>query len=196
MFSGIVKGIGRIASIDKRCVVVSCSGAAPEVTEGSSVSVSGVCLTASRVRGSELAFDVMPETLRKTTLGEKRIGGAVNLEFSLRAGDEIGGHFVYGHVDDVGVVTNVGKENDAVLVTIQLPQDIVRYMSPQGSVAIDGVSLTIARLDNDTITVSLVPYTVLHTTLGMLKKGDTVNMECDMLAKYIERAIHDRRYMI
>lgn len=187
MFSGIVKEIGSIASVDKKHLIVSCSGIVPQVIAGSSVSVSGVCLTATAILENALAFAVMPETLRKTTLGEKRIGDAVNLESSLRLGDEIGGHFVYGHVDGVGTVTNVQKESDAILVTIKLPQELLRCMTPQGSVAIDGVSLTIARLDDDMITVSLVPYTLSQTTLGTLKNGDTVNIECDMLAKYAQR---------
>lgn len=187
MFSGIVKEIGRITSLDTGYLVVSCSGIVPQMTEGSSVSVSGVCLTVSKKNGETLVFDVMPETIRKTTLGGKRIGDAVNLESSLRLGDEIGGHLVYGHVDGIGTVTNVEKEGDAVLVTIQLPQELMRCMALQGSVAIDGVSLTVARLDGDMITVSLVQYTLLQTTLGILKKDDRVNIESDIMAKYVQR---------
>lgn len=184
MFSGIVQEIGSIAGIDSKQMVISCGILRPQVAEGSSVLVSGVCLTVSRVREKELAFDIMPETLRKTTLSELKPGDTVNLESSLRVGDELGGHFVYGHVDGVGDILSSEKERDAMRVTIRPPQELLRFLAPRGSVAIDGVSLTIARMDADSIMVSLVPYTLSHTTLGRLAVGDRVNIECDMLAKY------------
>jgi riboflavin synthase len=186
MFTGIVREVGRVVSQGGGRLVVSAPQTSGSVAAGSSVCVSGVCLTVAEKSGHALVFDVMPETMRKTTLGGKHAGDAVNVESSLRAGDELGGHFVYGHADGVGVVTAVEKEGDAVLVTIQPPQEIMKFFAPQGSVAIDGVSLTIARLAEDVIMVSLVPYTLSRTTLEFLKKGDTVNLECDMLARIMK----------
>lgn len=185
MFSGIVRTVGEIKVHENGRLVVAC-GADFIAEKGSSVCVSGICLTATERTDGQLIFDVMPVTFEKTMLGGKTVGDAVNVEPSLKVGDELGGHFVYGHVDGVGVVTNVQQEKDATLVTIRLPQDIMMFFAPQASVAVDGVSLTIASLEHDTITVSLVPYTLKNTTLGGLKIGDKVNIECDMLAKIMK----------
>jgi riboflavin synthase len=183
MFTGIIREVGIVKQLhDGKLEIGNWGENFPSI--GSSVSVNGVCLTVAGYGIGAVIFDVMPETLRKTTIGGKNAGDAVNLESSLRVGDELGGHFVCGHADGVGVVTNVEKEHDAALMTIQPPQELMRFFAPQGSVAVDGVSLTIADTRDDAITVSLVQHTLEHTTLGRVKKGDRVNIECDMLAKY------------
>jgi len=220
MFTGIVQVIGKVGNQEIRKPVlvplshhevsqVEGSGneaimkvVAPKIAAkvqlGSSVSVNGVCLTVAKKRGQNLFFNFMLETRRKTTLGEKKSGDRVNLETSLRLGDEVGGHFVYGHVDGVGMVREIFKKNSPpgrgrrggglqVLFTIKPPQALIPYIVPQGAVAIDGVSLTVSGVEKKTFTVSLVPFTLKHTTLGLLKKGDKVNIEADMMAKYIKR---------
>ena len=191
MFSGIVHAIGRVTKIEKKqaeaMVVIEASTIARQVKLGSSVSVDGVCLTVEKKSGTTLQFSVMGETLRKTVLADKVAGDTVNVESSLRVGDEIAGHFVYGHVDGIAEVKKVSSHGDSVLLTIALPKKLQKYVAPQGSIAIDGVSLTVAKLGKQECTVSLVDYTLKHTTLGGLKKGDRVNIECDMLAKYVQR---------
>ena len=193
MFTGIVVEKGKV--MEKRgkeaglpaqagvVFVVDAGRLGKKVKLGSSVCISGVCLTVTRKKGKKLFFDVMPETLKKTTLGEKEAGAELNLELTLRAGDEIGGHFVYGHVDGVGEVVRVEPQGDNRLVTIKPAAGLMRFIVPQGSVAVDGVSLTVASFAADTFTVSLIPYTLEQTTLGDLKVGDRVNVENDMMLK-------------
>ena len=149
--------------------------------------VNGVCLTVDRKNGNVLSFTTMAETLRKTTLGALTAGARVNLESSLRAGEEIGGHFVYGHVDAVGTAKKIERKDNSVLLTVGIPTSLQKYLAPQGSIGIDGVSLTIAKRQGSSIAVSLVDFTLKNTTLGGLKKGDMINIECDMLAKYVQR---------
>lgn len=194
MFTGIVVGKGKI--IEKVAkefgdvFVVEAKRLARKVKLGSSVSVSGVCLTVTKKRGKKLFFDVMPETLKKTTLGEKEAAMEVNLELTLKAGDEIGGHFVYGHVDGTGEVERVENQGDNKLITIKATPELMRFIAPQGSIAVDGVSLTIAAFSAGSFIVSLIPYTLEHTTLGGLEVGDMVNVENDMLLKHIRQIKH------
>ena len=181
MFSGIIQAMGEVVSFEKNRLTVRNSEVAKCVLLGSSVAISGVCLTVAKQNEELFSFDVMNETLKKTTLGGKKSGDRVNIETSLRAGDDIGGHFVYGHVDGVAEITEIAREGDAMLLTLRLPKPLMKYIVPQGSVAIDGVSLTVAGMAEDTFTVSLVPYTLEHTTLYELDKGGKVNIECDTL---------------
>ena len=189
MFSGIVQYIGTVKDIAPKgkgfLFSVHCPKFSRLLAVGSSVLVSGVCLTVSRKNKDTVIFEVMPETLRKTTLGEKKVGDRVNLEPSLRLGDEVGGHFVYGHVDGVSTVTNIKAEGDSLAVTVSAPQSLMKYIVPHGSVSIDGVSLTVAQLKKKSFAVSLIEYTQKYTTLGSLQVGYRVNVECDMMAKYM-----------
>jgi riboflavin synthase len=179
VFTGIVREVGRVVSFDGHRLVVE---AQTQAAEGDSVAVDGVCLTA--VDGSGLAFDVVDETLDRTTLGELQPGERVNLEPALRAGDPIGGHLVQGHVDGLGLVRSVGEP-----VWIDAPPGILRYCVEKGSITVDGVSLTVAALDAEGFAVALVPHTLEATTLGELEPGDAVNLEVDVLAKYVEKLL-------
>lgn len=180
MFTGIVRERAKVASFDHGRLVVESS---LDPTIGDSVSVDGVCLTvADRTNGS-LAFDVMPETMQRA----KPFGVEVNLETALRAGDPLGGHYVQGHVDGVGRVGAIEAEGDSRRVRIEAPADVVRYCVVKGSITVDGVSLTITALTENAFEVALVRHTLDATTLGSLAPGDEVNLEVDVLAKYVER---------
>ncbi|HEY2074137.1 MAG TPA: riboflavin synthase [Gaiellaceae bacterium] len=178
MFTGIVRERGRIVSFDDGRLVVA---AATEAEIGDSIAISGVCLTV--VETAPLAFDVVGETLERTTLGRKSTGDEVNLEPALRAGEPLGGHIVQGHVDGVGSFRGTLDG----LTWFDAPPAIVRYCVEKGSVAVDGTSLTVAALDDNGFAVALVPHTLEATTLGALAPGDGVNLEVDVIAKYVER---------
>ena len=186
MFTGIVLEAGRVASFeDGRLVVETSVGA--EI--GDSVALDGVCLTVVAARNGMLEFDVVPETLSRA----KPFLGRVNVEPALRAGDPLGGHYVQGHVDAVGRVRSVAAEGGELRVTIEAPPEVLRYCVEKGSITVDGVSLTIAGLAPDAFVVALVPHTVEITTLGELVPGSQVNLETDVLAKYVERAFEARQ---
>jgi len=180
MFTGIVRERAKVASFDRGRLVVESS---LDPTIGDSVSVDGVCLTVAERTNGSLAFDVMPETLQRA----KTFGAEVNLETALRAGDPLGGHYVQGHVDGVGRVRSVEAEGDSRRVMIEAPADVLRYTVVKGSITVDGVSLTITTLTEDSFEVALVRHTLDATTLGSLAPGDEVNIEVDVLAKYVER---------
>ena len=162
---------------------------------GDSVSISGVCLTAVGVDADagSLVFDAVPETLVRSSLERLEVGDEVNVEPALRALDRLGGHFVQGHVDGVGSVRSVEREGEGTRVWIEAPSAVLRYCVEKGSVAVEGVSLTIAQLGPDAFAVALVPHTLHSTTLGRLRPGDAVNLEADLLAKYVERIALDRQ---
>lgn len=186
MFTGIVQSTGIVQGLHKEGQGMRLVILAPDlkIIVGASVSVSGVCLTVSKKEKDLLFFDVMNVTLSKSTLGQLKEGDSVNLETSLRVGDEIGGHFVYGHVDAVCKILSIEKANDAHVVSIGIVPQIQKYIAPQGSVAVDGVSLTVSDMDSQSFSVSLVLHTREVTTLRSLQVGDMVNIEVDMLAKY------------
>jgi riboflavin synthase len=192
MFTGIVRELGTVASFDGSRLVVT----APETTAGAavgdSVAVAGVCLTVVEAMDGRLAFDVVPETLSRTALGHIETGDNVNLEPSLRVGDQLGGHVVQGHVDAVGRVRSVGPEGDSQRVWIDAPETVVRYCIEKGSIAVDGVSLTVAAFDDDGFEVALIPHTLTVTTLGRLEPGAEVNLEADVLGKVVERLVEAR----
>jgi riboflavin synthase len=199
MFTGIIQTIGQIERIESEENDSLFSVAIQDIgtlTLGESVAIDGVCLTAARQEGKEIWFDVMKETVKKTTLGMKRAGDPVNIERALCIGDALGGHLVYGHVDGVGEVLDVKREGESLLLTIALPEAVAPYIVETCSVAIDGVSLTVARTQPDRFVVSLVDYTETNTTLGKLRAGDIVNIEADMLAKYTRRMLGARADMI
>jgi riboflavin synthase len=181
MFTGIVKERGRVASFDNGRLVIE-STLAPDV--GDSVAVDGVCLTVVRADGGTLAFDVVGETSSRV----KRFGAEANLEPALRAGEPLGGHYVQGHVDSVGRVRSFDGER----LVVEAPAEILRYCVEKGSITVDGVALTIAALDDESFEVALVPHTVEVTTLGGKRPGDEVNLEVDVLAKYVERMVETR----
>ena len=182
MFTGIVRARGRVASFDGARLVVE-----SEVPAGigDSVAVDGVCLTVVEHQNGALSFDVARETLARA----KSFGAEVNLELPVRAGEPLGGHYVQGHVDGVGRVRSVEPEGDGRRTWIDVPPDLLRYCVEKGSVAVDGVSLTIAALDDQGFALALVPHTLAETTLGALGPGDQVNLEADVLAKYVERLV-------
>ena len=181
MFTGIVRERARTVSFaDSRLVVES--SLAPRI--GDSINVDGVCLTVVEAQNGHLAFDVMAETTART----KGFGDAVNLEPALAAGEPLGGHYVQGHVDGVGQV----RELEGERLTVEAPREILRYCVEKGSIAVDGVSLTIAALDGPRLAIALVPHTLAQTTLGRLEPGDPVNVEADVLAKHVERLLEAR----
>jgi riboflavin synthase len=190
VFTGIVAGRGTIRSFESGRLVVE-TPLPLEAAIGDSVSVDGVCLTVVERDGRMLAFDVVPETLSRSTFDGAVAGAAVNLEPALRAGDSLGGHFVQGHVDGVGRVREVEPEENGRRLWIDAPPDVLRYCIEKGSIAVSGVSLTIARLDESGFEVALVPHTLATTTLGSLAAGDTVNLEADLLGKHVERLLKE-----
>jgi riboflavin synthase len=196
VFTGIVRELGRVEAVEGGAERVRLRVAAPEtaaaVTAGDSVSVGGVCLTATHVADGVIAFDAVPETLRRTALHRLDPGAPVNVEPALRAGDPLGGHIVQGHVDGVGTVRSLVPEGDGMRLWVDSPTDLLRYCVEKGSIAVDGVSLTVAELDERGFAVALVPFTLAATTLGGLEPGDVVNLEVDVLAKYVERLLQRR----
>jgi riboflavin synthase len=193
VFAGIVREKGKVVSAvaaeDGARLVVAAPRTAPDTAVGDSVAVDGVCLTAVSVTDGEIAFDAVAETLRRSSLGSLQTGHEVNVEPALRAGDPLGGHYVQGHVDAVGRVTTVEPEGDGRCVTFDAPPEVLRYCAEKGSITVDGVSLTVAGLDDTSFTVALIPHTLAETTLGALESGDEVNLEADVLAKYVERLL-------
>jgi riboflavin synthase alpha subunit len=189
VFTGIVRELGRVETVERADQGVRLRVHAPQtaagVSPGDSVSVNGVCLTVTENGEGVLAFDAVPETLRRSTLGRLEEGSGVNVEPALEAGDPVGGHFVQGHVDGVGRVRRVTDEG----LEIEVGPDILRYCVEKGSIAVEGVSLTIAALDEEGFTVALVPHTREVTTLGRVAEGDELNLEVDMLAKYVEKLV-------
>jgi riboflavin synthase len=192
MFTGIVRELGTVEAFDGSRLVVAANETAASASVGDSVAVAGVCLTVVEAAGGRLAFDVVPETLSRTALGGLGPGDTLNLEPSLRVGDALGGHVVQGHVDAVGQVRSVTPEGDGLRVWIDAPETVVRYCIEKGSVAVDGVSLTVAALDDDGFEVALIPHTLAVTTLGSLEPGDDVNLEADVLGKVVERLVAAR----
>ena len=190
MFTGIVRERGRVVSAEPNGGGVHLRIAAPETAGaalGDSVAVSGCCLTVTATDGETLEFDAVPETIARTTLGGLAPGVEVNLEPALRAGEPLGGHFVQGHVDGRARVTSFDPEGDGARLRLQFEPELLRYCVGKGSIALDGVSLTIATLPEDGVDIALGPFTLAHPTLGALAPGDEVNVEVDLLAKYAER---------
>jgi riboflavin synthase len=190
VFTGIVRERGRVVSAEPNGGGVRLRIAAPETAGaalGDSIAVSGCCLTVTAADGETLEFDAVPETIARTTLGGLEPGAEVNLEPALRAGEPLGGHFVQGHVDGRARVTSFDPEGDGARLELRLEPEQLRYCVEKGSIALDGVSLTIAALHEEGVDIALVPFTLEHTTLGALAAGDEVNVEVDLLAKYAER---------
>lgn len=183
MFTGIIQAMGWVRALRRTRKGARLEVDLPfEAERGESIAVSGVCLT-----WNGAGFDVVPETLARTTLGSLKKSDRVNIERSLRAGDRLGGHILMGHVDAVGGVTAVGRGRRGVTLHVSMPVDLARYVAPKGSVAIDGVSLTVVDVEADRFSVALIPYTLAHTTLGRARRRTRVNLEADILARYARK---------
>jgi riboflavin synthase len=194
MFTGIVEELGRVASLDGSRLRVACSTVREDAGPGASVAVNGVCLTVVQDDGTSLAFDLSEETLRRSALGRLALGDAVNLERAATLSTRLGGHLVQGHVDGVGrVVTMRGDAEGGAWLTMYVPEELRRYLVEKGSMTVDGVSLTVAALDADTFSVALIPHTLAVTTFGSVRAGDPVNLEVDVIAKYVERLLEGAR---
>jgi riboflavin synthase len=188
VFTGLVQDLGEITAVDASGDGVRVAIATHlQLAEGDSIAVNGVCLTATAVSDGHFAADVMNETLRRSSLGALESGSRVNLELPLRATDRLGGHFVQGHVDGVGGVWDFRDEGFSRVVTIGVPAELMRYVVEKGSITVDGVSLTVSALGDDWLQVSLIPETLERTILGTIEVGQTMNLEVDVLAKYVER---------
>ena len=198
MYTGIIHEQGAVATVTLiadgglRVTISAAEALTKSIREGSSVNVAGICLTARDISTNGFSADVMPQTLRRTTAGRWAVGTRVNLETSLRVGDEMGGHVLYGHIDGAAEVVNRREEGNAVLVTFAPPNTLMKFLAPQGSVAIDGVSLTVVDCGPATCSVSLIPLTRELTTLGTLAPGEFANIEVDMMMKYFETIIEAR----
>jgi len=193
MFTGIIEGLGTITktrpSGQGKRLTIEADYPLDHTKIGDSIAVSGACLTAIIIEGKSFEVDVSPETLSKTTFGKAKIGDRVNLERALRLSDRIDGHLVSGHIDGIGSVKNIKTLGNAIIITFEVPEFLSRYMIRKGSVAVDGISLTINNCDKRSFEVSIIPHTAKLTNIGLKKIGDHVNIETDMIGKYVERFI-------
>ena len=191
MFTGLIQEVGRVKQITNlvggRRISITTSRLASELATNDSVAVNGVCQTVIERAGDVFRFEAVEETLRKTTLGELKESEEVNLELPMRLNDRVGGHLVQGHIDGVGSVKTVKKLTNSWLITVEIPREFTRYVIPVGSIAIDGVSLTVASMHGYEIAVSIIPHTMRNTTFERLRAGSRVNLEFDVLGKYVER---------
>ncbi|PTL40413.1 riboflavin synthase [Alkalicoccus saliphilus] len=193
MFTGIIEEKGKVESVDQQGEAIVMSVYAPtiltDVKQGDSISVNGVCLTVTSFTDTAFTVDMMPETVRATSLRDVQAGSEVNLERAMAAGGRFGGHFVSGHVDGTGTIINKKAEDNAVYYEIEIDPVLRPYLSLKGSVAVDGTSLTIFGVTQSTFTVSIIPHTLQETVIGSKEAGDPVNIECDMLAKYVDELL-------
>lgn len=192
MFTGIIEEIGSIKKIRKGAAAVLTVEAREVVRElriGDSISINGVCLTVVDGDRSSFTAEVSPETLSRSNLGEMEAGQPVNLERALKAGDRLGGHWVTGHIDAVGRIVGIAKEESSLRITFRAPAEVLRYVVVKGSIAVDGISLTVASCDEQGFSVAVIPFTARATTLGRKRVGDSVNLEGDLLGKYVEKLL-------
>lgn len=196
MFTGIIEEMGVLQTIESRKRSAQLSILAKTVLEdlavGDSITVNGVCLTVAVKTDKEFTTDVSPETLTVTNLGSLKVGDAVNLERAVRVNSRLGGHLVSGHIDGIGLIRNRRQEDEALFLTIEIPTDLLRYCVKKGSIAVDGISLTINRVTDKDIEVAIIPHTAKVTTLGLKGVGTTANLECDLIVKYLERLLLER----
>ena len=191
MFTGIVEEVGQVTSIRTKPqameLTIACSLILEDVKRGDSISINGVCLTVSTFTQDTFTVDVIPETVKSTTMFELKVGSRVNLERAMPAYGRFGGHFVSGHIDGVGVIRSEKKESNAISKTIELDPQLMKYMMVKGSISVDGTSLTVFDVSHNTVTISLIPTTQEDSLIGEKGIGARVNIECDLLAKYTER---------
>ncbi len=194
MFTGIIEEIGSVKSIERGSISARIEIKAKKVLEGTkigdSIAVNGVCLTVVKMGLESFTADVMAETLDKTNLGYLKSGEAVNLERALRLGDRLGGHLVSGHVDGIGSILKLEKKEISTIVFIKAPDAVMRYVIKKGSIAVDGTSLTVVDAYSNTFSVSLIPHTLNETVLGRKRPGDLVNLECDIIGKYVDKLLN------
>jgi riboflavin synthase len=191
MFTGIIKGVGMVTSVSKSksgaeiIIRVRLGKFGRGLKKGDSVCINGACLTATKLSKGEAEFEMISETIRRTNLGRTKPGEMVNIERSLRVGDRLEGHFVLGHVDGTGIIEDIQEMSSETTIWIKLDEWLIKSLVPKGSIAVDGVSLTLVGVEGDRISVSLIPHTLKVTTFGMKRRGDCVNIETDILGKYI-----------
>ena len=190
MFTGLIEEVGRVLRREGSRLVLSARVILPDATEGASIAVNGVCLTVVESGPGRVGFDLGPETLSRTTLGDLDVGHLVNLERPLRLGALVGGHLVQGHVDGIGIVTDLRREGETARLSLRCQDEtLAALLIPQGSVAVDGVSLTVAALEATAFEIMLIPHTLGQTTLGGLRAGKRVNLEMDVIGKYVQRVL-------
>ena len=196
MFTGIIEHLGTVASLKLHAegghLTIQAPSVAPHLAVANSIAVDGCCLTVVTVRGDKFSADLSAETIRKTSMGEWQAGTRVNLEQPMTAGKEFGGHFVLGHVDTTGRVTRLDQEGENWWYGVEVPESFAKYIVPQGSVAIDGISLTVARWNGRVAEIAIIPFIYKHTNIRSKKIGDAVNLEGDVLGKYVERYLRVR----
>lgn len=196
MFTGIIEEIGTVKKIQKVSdqavtMTISSSKILEDVGLGDSISVNGICLTVTHFTSDYFEVDAMPETIKATSLNSLKKGSSVNLERAMAANGRFGGHFVSGHIDATGKIVKKKKEQNAIYYDIEIPNDLTKYILPKGSITVDGTSLTIFGIQKSIFTISLIPHTAKETILGEKEEGDIVNIECDMLAKYVQKMLHN-----
>ena len=189
MFTGIVEEVGSVLSISSNGMTVRADKVMSDLKLGDSVSVNGACLTAVAIEEGEFSVDLSPETMRRTSLGELSEGGAVNLERALSASDRMGGHIVQGHVDGTGRITSTREDGDSIIFGVRAPKRLMPYIVEKGFIAVDGISLTVVKVGTSSFTLAVIPYTLRNTNLGTLSVGARVNLEADILAKYVENLL-------
>jgi len=193
MFTGIIEEIGFVKQIQQkpqgRTLAIAASDVLTDSKVGDSIAVDGACLTMTQVDEASFKADVSAETLRRTTLGERKLGDAINLERSLQLGDRLDGHLVLGHIDDVATISGWQDEGDSSLMRVSVSSEVMRYVVYKGSICVDGVSLTIANLYDDSFEIALIPHTKAITTLGIKRVGERINIEVDILGRYVERLL-------
>ncbi len=190
MFTGIIEEVGRLKSLDGGRIEISCTKILSDMKIGDSVAVNGICLTVVDFGENFFAADVMPETFRKTSLAELNRGGIVNLERALKLGDRFGGHIVSGHIDGVGKILSIRPEGNALLIDVAAESFLLRQIAPKGSVALDGISLTVVNVGSENFSVSMIPHTRAVTNFQNKRVGSHVNIETDVLAKYVNRLLN------
>ncbi|MEM2101481.1 MAG: riboflavin synthase [Candidatus Nitrosocaldus sp.] len=203
MFTGIVKCMGIVEDVrmsesegSAMTITVDIKEIASRVGIGDSIAVNGVCLTVVALEGSRAKFNLVGETIARTNLGMLKRGDSVNLEPSLRVGDSIDGHFVLGHIDGTGRIVERREERDQVIMSIEVPNALMRYIAVKGSIAVDGVSLTVVSIKGNRFSIALIPHTLQVTTLGIKREGDTVNIEVDMIARYLANLLEHTNIVV
>jgi riboflavin synthase len=192
VFTGIIEEAGKVISAQAGSLVIAASKVLADLERGGSIDVNGACLTVTDFNSDSFSVDVMPETLKRTNLGLLKVGDSVNLERPVALGGQMGGHLVQGHVDDTGKVTSAVWDGEAMLLRFEAPPEVMRFIVPKGFIAVDGISLTVTDKETNSFGVSIVEYTRKHTTLGDKKVGALVNLEADIIAKYVEQLSQPR----
>ena len=189
MFTGIVEEVGSVVSISSNGMAVRAEKVMSDLKQGDSISVNGACLTTVSLSKTEFSVDLSPETMRRTSLGDLSPGGVVNLERALSASDRMGGHIVQGHVDGTGRITSTKEDGDSIVIRVRAPSRMMPYIVEKGFIAVDGISLTVVKVGTSSFTLAVIPYTLRNTNLETLSVGARVNLEADILAKYVENLL-------